>query len=104
MTQLTGQAATTSWPTWWCCAYFDLYMEPTTRLRSPISVKVDDQFRLTICDFGSHRIQVYKKEAYEFAGPGSRSHARSSWDNRSTVTGAIGLVNPRVPWYNRQAR
>ena len=42
-------------------------LEPTKRLRSPISVKVDDQFRLSICDFGSHRIQVYKKEATELA-------------------------------------
>lgn len=42
-------------------------LEPTRRLRSPITVKVDDQFRLFICDFGSHRIQVYKKEAYELS-------------------------------------
>jgi hypothetical protein len=73
---------------------------------------VDDQFRLTICDFGSHRIQVYKKEGYELAEnqialprscelrrPGPVAGVRMS-----SVPGAIGLVNPRVPWYNRQAR
>ena len=32
-----------------------------------LTVKVDDEFRLFICDFGSHRIQVYKKEAYELS-------------------------------------
>ncbi|HAL48765.1 MAG: hypothetical protein FI707_15925 [SAR202 cluster bacterium] len=37
------------------------------RLRAPLSLHVDDEFRLFICDFGSHRIQVYKKEAYELA-------------------------------------
>ena len=42
-------------------------LEPTKRLRSPITVKVDDQFRLFICDLGSHRIQVYIKEAYELS-------------------------------------
>ena len=39
-------------------------LAPTKRLRSPIAIKVDSDFRLYICDFGSHRIQVYKKEAY----------------------------------------
>ncbi len=39
-------------------------LEPAKRLRSPITIKVDSDFRLYICDFGSHRIQVYKKEAY----------------------------------------
>jgi DNA-binding beta-propeller fold protein YncE len=34
------------------------------RLRGPASVRVDDQGRLYVPDFGSHRIQVYKKEAY----------------------------------------
>lgn len=42
-------------------------LESSKLLRSPITVKVDDQFRLFICDFGSHRIQVYKKEAYELS-------------------------------------
>ncbi len=37
------------------------------RLRAPLGLHVDDEFRLFICDFGSHRIQVYKKEAYELA-------------------------------------
>lgn len=39
-------------------------LEDTKRLRAPINVRVDDQGRLFIPDFGSHRIQVYKKEAY----------------------------------------
>lgn len=38
--------------------------ETTKRLRSPTSVRVDDQGRLYITDFGCHRIQVYKKESY----------------------------------------
>lgn len=42
-------------------------LEQSKRLRSPIAVKVDEEFRLFICDFASHRIQVYKKEAYELA-------------------------------------
>ena len=36
------------------------------RLRAPINV-TDDEFQLFICDFGSHRIQLYKKEAYELS-------------------------------------
>ena len=32
--------------------------------RGPISVKVDQEGHMLIPDFGSHRIQVYKKEAY----------------------------------------
>lgn len=34
------------------------------RLRGPASVRVDGQGRLYIPDFGSHRIQIYQKEAY----------------------------------------
>ena len=40
-------------------------LEPTRRLSAPGSVRVDSEFRLFICDFGQHRLQVYKKEAYE---------------------------------------
>ena len=40
------------------------YLEATKRLRSPISVRVDGEGRLLIPDFGSHRVQIYKKEAY----------------------------------------
>ena len=40
------------------------HLEATKRLRSPISVRVDNEGRLFIPDFGSHRVQVYKKEAY----------------------------------------
>ena len=42
-------------------------LEPTRRLHSPCAVRVDSEFRLFICDFGQHRIQVYKKEAYELS-------------------------------------
>ena len=33
-------------------------------LRGPVSVRLDGEGRLYIPDFGCHRIQVYKKEAY----------------------------------------
>ncbi|MBI4305361.1 MAG: NHL repeat-containing protein, partial [Chloroflexi bacterium] len=39
-------------------------LEQQKRLRGPCGVRIDDQLRLYIADFGSHRIQVYKKEAY----------------------------------------
>ena len=39
-------------------------LEPSKRLRGPSSVRLDDQGRMYITDYGSHRIQVYKKEAY----------------------------------------
>lgn len=38
-------------------------LEPQKRLRGPASVRIDQQFRLYIADFGCHRIQVYKKDA-----------------------------------------
>jgi len=38
-------------------------LEPQKRLRGPASVRIDGDL-LYIPDFGSHRIQVYKKEAY----------------------------------------
>jgi DNA-binding beta-propeller fold protein YncE len=37
------------------------------RLRGPASVRLDGEGRLYIPDFGCHRIQVYKKEAYALA-------------------------------------
>jgi DNA-binding beta-propeller fold protein YncE len=37
---------------------------PSKRLRGPAAVRLDEEGRLYIPDFGSHRIQVYKKEAY----------------------------------------
>ena len=40
-------------------------LEESKRLRGPASVRVDDNGFLYIPDFGSHRIQVYRKEAYE---------------------------------------
>ncbi|MDP6601701.1 MAG: NHL repeat-containing protein, partial [Phycisphaerales bacterium] len=42
----------------------DSRLEPQKRLRGPMSVRVDDDGRMYIPDYGSHRIQVYKKEAY----------------------------------------
>jgi NHL repeat/SMP-30/Gluconolactonase/LRE-like region len=37
---------------------------PSKRLRGPASVRLDAEGRMYIPDFGSHRIQVYRKEAY----------------------------------------
>jgi NHL repeat len=37
------------------------------RLRGPASVRLDDEGRMYIPDFGSHRIQVYKKEVYHLS-------------------------------------
>ena len=42
-------------------------LEATRRFRAPISVRVDDEGRMFVSDFGSHRIQIYKKEAYPLA-------------------------------------
>jgi hypothetical protein len=39
-------------------------LEPQKRLRGPASIKLDGEGRLYIPDFGCHRIQIYKKEAY----------------------------------------
>jgi hypothetical protein len=39
-------------------------LEPQKLLRGPAAVKLDGEGRLYIPDFGCHRIQVYKKEAY----------------------------------------
>ena len=39
-------------------------LEPQKRLRAPISVRVDGDGRMYIADYGSHRIQVYIKEAH----------------------------------------
>jgi hypothetical protein len=38
-------------------------LEPQKRLRFPIAVHVDDEGYLIIGDFGSHRFQVYQKDA-----------------------------------------
>ncbi len=42
-------------------------LEPAKRIQAPTCVRVDSDFRLFICDFGQHRIQIYKKEAYELS-------------------------------------
>ena len=39
-------------------------LEIQKRLRGPASVRLDGEGRMYIPDFGSHRIQIYKKEAY----------------------------------------
>ena len=39
-------------------------LEPSKRLRGPASVRLDSEGRMYIPDFGCHRIQVYRKEAY----------------------------------------
>jgi DNA-binding beta-propeller fold protein YncE len=39
-------------------------LERQKRLRGPAAVRVDAEGRMYIPDFGCHRIQVYKKEAY----------------------------------------
>ncbi len=39
-------------------------IEPSKKLRGPTAVRMDGEGRLYIADFGCHRIQVYKKEAY----------------------------------------
>ena len=41
--------------------------EKTQRLDAPMMVKVDDEFRLFILDYGNHRIQIYKKDAVELS-------------------------------------
>jgi DNA-binding beta-propeller fold protein YncE len=40
------------------------YLEEQKRLRGPASVRVDNEGRLYIADYGCHRVQIYKKEAY----------------------------------------
>ena len=37
-------------------------LEPTRKLSAPCKVRVDSEFRLYICDFGQHRIQIYQKD------------------------------------------
>ncbi len=38
-------------------------LEPTKRFRAPIYVRLGDEGRMLVPDFGSHRVQVYKKNA-----------------------------------------
>ncbi len=42
-------------------------LEPQKLLRGPASVRMDDQWRLYIPDYGSHRLQIYKKDAEPLA-------------------------------------
>jgi hypothetical protein len=44
------------------------WLEPQKRFHGPVSVKVDEAFRLYVADCGPHRIQVYQKEA-DVLGP-----------------------------------
>ncbi len=39
-------------------------LEPQKRLRWPTSVAIDGQGRMYVADYGSHRVQVYKKEVH----------------------------------------
>ena len=39
-------------------------LEPSKRFRGPTSVKLDREGRMYVTDYLSHRVQVYKKEAY----------------------------------------
>ncbi len=39
-------------------------IEPQKRLRWPVSVRTDGEGRMYVGDYGSHRVQVYRKEAY----------------------------------------
>ena len=39
-------------------------LEPSKLLRGPASVRLDGEGKMYIPDFGSYRVQVYKKEAY----------------------------------------
>jgi len=41
--------------------------EKTQGLSAPMTVRVDDQFRLFITDFGNHRIQIYQKDVVELS-------------------------------------
>jgi DNA-binding beta-propeller fold protein YncE len=43
-------------------------LEPQKLLRSPLAVRVDAEGRLYIADCGSHRVQIYQKDAYRL-GP-----------------------------------
>lgn len=42
-------------------------LEPQKRLRSPKSVRIDDQGRLFIADYWSYRVQVYQKDVIRLA-------------------------------------
>ena len=45
------------------------YLESQKRFHGPVSIQVDDQFRMYVADCGPHRIQVYQKEV-EVLEPG----------------------------------
>ena len=38
-------------------------LEAQKLFRGPVSVKVDDQYRMYVTDYGCHRVQVYQKQA-----------------------------------------
>ena len=64
-------------------------LEAGRRLRGPISVRVDEEGRLYIPDYGSHRVQVYKKEAYPLT-EGTDSAAAAQPHAADDVAGAGG--------------
>ncbi|MDA0352068.1 MAG: NHL repeat-containing protein [Chloroflexi bacterium] len=43
------------------------HLEPQKRFRSPVSVHVDDAGQMIVGDYGSHRFQVYQKDALPLA-------------------------------------
>lgn len=52
-------------------------LEPQKRFRAPASVHVDDEGHLFVGDYGCHRIQVYRKEAYPLTAAEVMPYPRS---------------------------
>jgi DNA-binding beta-propeller fold protein YncE len=52
-------------------------LEPQKRLRRPTSVTVDGQGRMFVTDYGSHRVQVYQKQAIALTRDQIASEQRS---------------------------
>jgi DNA-binding beta-propeller fold protein YncE len=52
-------------------------LEPQKRFRAPVAVHVDDEGHLFVGDYGSHRIQVYEKEAYPLTADEVMPYPRS---------------------------
>ena len=52
-------------------------LEPQKRFRAPVSVHVDGEGRMYVGDCGSHRIQIYQKEAYPLTADEVMPYPRS---------------------------
>lgn len=52
-------------------------LEPQKRFRGPASVRLDNQGRMYVADFGCHRVQIYQKQAYVL-GPNEIAPPRRS--------------------------